>query len=119
MSIKINNISHNTIPVFRNNFAQNNQKTKNTDNDNKKLLYSLAGLGVIALSTFAFIKTRKKTLKPNVQEEIKNCIKKTNIKNLTEAEREKLIKELQAKTDNPDTKAEIRKLVENGEWDKL
>ena len=34
-------------------------------------------------------------------------------------EKEKLIKELQAKTDDPDVKAEIRKLVENGEWDKL
>ena len=41
------------------------------------------------------------------------------VKILTDEEKEKLIKELQAKTDDPDVKAEIRKLVENGEWDKL
>ena len=36
-----------------------------------------------------------------------------------DAEKEKLIRELQAKTENPETKAEIRKLIESGEWDKL
>lgn len=38
---------------------------------------------------------------------------------MTAEEKEKLIKELQAKTDNPVTKDEIRKLIENGEWDNL
>ena len=46
-------------------------------------------------------------------------IKKFTARNLSDEEKEKLIKELQAKTDDPDVKAEIRKLVENGEWDKL
>ena len=32
---------------------------------------------------------------------------------------EKLIQELQSQTDNPEVKEEIRKLIENGEWDKL
>lgn len=78
----------------------------------KVLVASLTALGAAALA-FVVLKNKKKKDLP-VSE-----IKKYATKNLTAEEKEKLIKELQAKTDNPYVKEEIRKLIENGEWDKL
>ena len=75
------------------------------------LAVSLTALGVASLGLLA-LKNKKKSMP--VSE-----IKKFTARNLSDEEKEKLIKELQAKTDDPDVKAEIRKLVENGEWDKL
>ena len=77
----------------------------------KALAVSLTALGVASLGLLA-VKNKKKSMP--VSE-----IKKFTARNLSDEEKEKLIKELQAKTDDPDVKAEIRKLVENGEWDKL
>lgn len=77
----------------------------------KTLAVSLTALGVASLALLA-LKNKKKSTPMSE-------IKKFAGKNLSEEEKEKLIKELQTKTDNPDVKAEIRKLIENGEWDKL
>ena len=77
----------------------------------KALAVSLTALGLASLGLLA-VKNKKKSMP--VSE-----IKKLTARNLSDEEKEKLIKELQAKTDDPDVKAEIRKLVENGEWDKL
>lgn len=44
---------------------------------------------------------------------------KIDVTKLSEAEREKFIREQQAKTDDPDMKAEIRRLVESGLWNDL
>ena len=74
----------------------------------KALAVSLTALGLASLGLLAVKKSMP------VSE-----IKKFTARNLSDEEKEKLIKELQAKTDDPDVKAEIRKLVENGEWDKL
>ena len=57
--------------------------------------------------------------KPTIEQIKQMTGKNSHIANLTAEEKEKLIKELQAKTDDMDVKAEIRKLIENGEWDKL
>ena len=73
----------------------------------KALAVSLTALGVASLGLLA-LKNKKKSMP--VSE-----IKKFTARNLSDEEK----KELQAKTDDPDVKAEIRKLVENGEWDKL
>lgn len=77
----------------------------------KALAVSLTALGLASLGLLA-VKNKKKSM-PVAE------IKKFTARNLSDEEKEKLIKELQAKTDDPDVKAEIRKLVENGEWDKL
>ncbi len=77
----------------------------------KALAVSLTALGVASLGLLA-VKNKKKSMPVSK-------IKKFTARNLSDEEKEKLIKELQAKTDDPDVKAEIRKLVENGEWDKL
>lgn len=57
------------------------------------------------------------------QSEVKKVVKKVKdkieVKNLTEEEREKYIIELQAQTEDATVKAEIRRLIENGEWDNL
>lgn len=82
----------------------------------KVVLAVLGAAGVTAAAVLA-LKNKKK---PSIQNEIKRITgKNPQTQNLTPEEKEKLIKELQAKTDNPEVKAEIRKLIENGEWDKL
>lgn len=81
----------------------------------KVVLTGLGALGAVGLGIMLAKGKFKK--KPD---DVKKIIgKDPRVEKLTEEEKLKLIKELQAKTDNPDTKETIRKLVENGEWDKL
>ncbi len=101
--------------------ASGDGKKDNIQRENKTVspkvvLAVLVAAGVTAAAVLA-VKRKKK---PSIQNEIKRITgKNPQIQNLTPEEKEKLIKELQAQTDNPEVKAEIRKLIENGEWDKL
>ena len=91
-------------------------QTKETEKSQKKsvsskvVLGALAATGVTALAILA-IKNKKK---PNISKVERIIGKNPNTQTLTEIE-----KELQSQTDNPEVKEEIRKLIENGEWDKL
>lgn len=103
-------------------FRAANQTTPQKDDTLKKNLISpkivmgtLAAVGATTLAVLA-IKNKKK---PNVGKVEQIIGKNPKTQNLTEIEKEKLIKELQAQTDNQEVKEEIRKLIENGEWDKL
>lgn len=120
MSILVKQNFHISNPTFcssKQDLENKTQVTEKKDSD-KKLMYSLIGLGTIALGALAY-KHFKKVPK-NANTDIKKIIDKNiKVKDLTEAEKEKLIKELQAKTDNPDTKTTIRKLIESGDWDNL
>lgn len=116
MSIRIEQISPIQFQA-----ATSSVQTKETEKSQKKsvsskvVLGALAATGVTALAILA-IKNKKK---PNTSKVEKIIGKNPKTQNLTEIEKEKLIKELQAQTDNPEVKEEIRKLIENGEWDKL
>lgn len=119
MTIKIDSVRNIKTNSFKQNSDNSVKEPQHSKSNNKSLIYSLVGLGVIALGALAYKKYKKGKPEQILKKEIKENINKKNLANLTEAEKEKLIKELQTKTDNPDTKAVIRKLVENGEWDKL
>ena len=118
------NIRINPQPKFVNTnfYSTTPQRTKNNNDkksSDKLLMYSLAGIGIIALGILiakGHLKSNKKAPIEDIKKNINNNIK---IKDLSESEKEKLIKELQAKTDNPETKSLIRRLIENGEWDNL
>lgn len=94
---------------------KNNRKDKNNTVSPEVALAILAATGV---ATAAILAVRAKK-KPTIEQIKQMTGKNSHIANLTAEEKEKLIKELQAKTDDMDVKAEIRKLIENGEWDKL
>ncbi len=79
---------------------------------------AIAALAAIGVTAAAILAVRAKK-KPTIEQIKQMTGKNSHIANLTAEEKEKLIKELQAKTDDMDVKAEIRKLIENGEWDKL
>lgn len=92
-----------------------NANDKKTENNTRKkvVLGGLAALGAAGLAILLIKKGHKNnSAKQIIKDNLKN-------KPLSEEEKEKLIKELQAKTDNPDVKAEIRKLIENGDWENL
>ena len=114
MSVSINKIQTSPqLPAMQNTGEKKPDEKKSVSTT--KVLIGLGAAGAIALGILAAKGKFKK--KPN---NIKDIIgKETKVEKLTEEEKLKLIKELQAKTDNPDTKETIRKLVENGEWDKL
>lgn len=115
MSVQsVNNVqtSH-RLPAIQNTGEKKTDEKKSVSTT--KVLIGLGAAGAIALGILAAKGKFKK--KPN---NIKDIIgKDPKVDKLTEEEKLKLIKELQAKTDNPDTKETIKKLVENGEWDKL
>ena len=97
------------------------EKKEEVQKQNKKtsptVILSLLTAGGIVAAAILAIKNKKK---PSISSEIKRITGKNPlVENLTAEEKEKLIRELQTKTDNPEVKAEIRKLIENGEWDKL
>ena len=116
MSIRIEQISPIQFQA-----ATSSVQTKETEKSQKKsvsskvVLGALAATGVTALAILA-IKNKKK---PNISKVERIIGKNPNTQTLTEIEKEKLIKELQSQTDNPEVKEAIRKLIENGEWDKL
>lgn len=112
MSISINT-NYSTPTVFKSTPKEPQPKEKPVDS--KKILIGLGAAGVTVLGILAAkgkFKKKPKTIKDIIGKDPK-------VEKLTKEEMEKLIKELQSKTDNPDTKEEIRKLVECGEWDKL
>ena len=112
MSISINT-NYSTPAVFKS--SPKTPETKEKPIDSQKLLIGLGAVGLTVLGILAAKGKFKKKPKS-----VKDIIgKDPKVEKLTKEEMEKLIKELQAKTDNPDTKDEIRKLVECGEWDKL
>ena len=80
----------------------------------KVVLSTLAAAGLVTLAAVCLKSKNKK--KPDIKKLTDKVIK---VKDMTPEEKEKFIKELQAKTDNPNTKEEIRKLVESGQWDNL
>ena len=114
MSISVN--TNYTTPVVHKAAPKENPKPEKKDTKSStKVLIGLGAVGLTALGILAAkgkFKKKPKTVKDIIGKDPK-------IEKLTKEEMEKLIKELQSKTDNPDTKAEIRKLVECGEWDKL
>lgn len=116
MSIKIQPAGTNIyIPASRDGKKDNIQRENKTVSS-KVVLAVLGAAGITAAAVLA-VKRKKKY---SIQNEIKRITGKNfQTQNLTPEEKEKLIKELQLKTDNPEVKAEIRKLIENGEWDKL
>ena len=109
-------ISINQTPIYSSVVQKSAPKTedKKSTTTSKVVLGGLAALGITAA---VYLALRKKSSAANKVKGITG--KDPKVEKLTDAEKEKLIKELQAKTDDPDVKAEIRKLVENGEWDKL
>ena len=116
MTVSVNPISQvqfaNTAPV---------KSTKDKDNKNKSISSKvvLSTLAAAGLATLAVICLKGKG-KKNKPSDIKSIASKSpKVKNMTSEEKEKLIKDLQAKTDNPATKDEIRRLIESGEWDNL
>ena len=115
MSVQsVNNVqtSH-RLPAIQNTGEKKTDEKKSVSPT--KVLIGLGAAGAIALGILAAKGKFKKN--PN---NIKDIIgKDPKVDKLTEEEKLKLIKELQAKTDNPDTKETIKKLVESGEWDKL
>ncbi len=118
MSTQIEPIKTNTYIPKAQNKEGKKEETKDKTVSTKVVLASLAAVGITAAAILA-IKNKKKT-PPPIKDEIKRITgKNPKIETLTEAEKEKLIKELQSQTDDPDVKAEIRRLIENGEWDKL
>ena len=113
MTISINPVS----PAQNVNQAKKEKKTdkREISSSSKVILSALALAGITTLAVVG-LKTKKGVKKPD----LKNLAKKSpKVKNMTQEEKEKFIKEMQAKTDNPNTKEEIRKLVESGEWDSL
>ncbi len=113
MSIQIQPIG---TEVLKMNPVSEEKTQKEKRNISPKIVFStLAAAGITTAAVLAL--KNKKNLNIN---EIKKITGKNPItQNLTPEEKEKLIKELQAKTDNPEVKTEIRKLIENGEWDRL
>lgn len=115
MSISINPVQpkeYSTPLVLEN-------KTNKKSNDKKKISPKviLSTLALAGVTTFAIVKLKGKGKKnPDIKSLAGKGIK---VKDMTPEEKEKFIKELQAKTDNPSTKEEIRKLIESGEWDNL
>ena len=115
MSVSINKIQTSPqLPAMQNTGEKKSDEKKSVSTT--KVLIGLGAAGAIALGILA----AKGKFKKKPTNNIKDIIgKDPKVEKLTEEEKLKLIKELQAKTDNPDTKETIRKLVENGEWDKL
>ncbi len=116
MTISVNDVTQ----IKALNFTSGRSDNKKSDNKKEvssKVVYStLAAVGITALSIIAL---KKKGGKNNPSDIKKIKGQTLKVKDMTAEEKEKLIKELQAKTDNPVTKDEIRKLIENGEWDNL
>lgn len=124
MSIKINPV--NNYQTFRADKTAPKKKTKDNGKSEKYLTTGLAVLGITAAAILALKGKKGATEKKGVKgakdtlEKAKEITgKNPKLEQLTEEEKEKLIKKLQSKTTDEDVKAEIRKLVENGEWDKL
>ena len=114
MSITVNSI--NPIQSTNQIMPKEDKKSRNEKNKLSSKVV-LSGLALLGVTTLAIIKLKGKGSKGN---DIKSLAgKKIKVKGMTPEEKEKLIKELQSKTDNPATKEEIRKLIESGEWDNL
>lgn len=114
MSIRIS-----SNPIFKAErpiLSQQNTDKKESYKKENVVLGGLVALGVAAAVVLAL---RNKKTKTDIVKVKELAVEKQKVKNMTDAEKEKLIRELQAKTENPETKAEIRKLIESGEWDKL
>ena len=104
-------------PVFKNNPSVKDSTDKKEVSTPKIVLSALALAGI---TTLAIVKIKGKK-SGGKKPDLKNLAGKTTkkVKDMTCEEKEKFIKDLQAKTNNPATKEEIRKLVESGEWDNL
>ena len=114
MSLQINPVNFKSSIPDRS--VQPDKNQDKPDINKKVLMGGLAALGVTALAITLLKKKKRLNNNQTAKDIIKENCKTTN---MSEEEKEKLIRKLQEKTDNPDVKEEIRKLVESGEWDKL
>ena len=108
-------ISINPVQVSGVSFQKTTSEEKSKKNKTEKFV--LGGLAALGVAGVVYLVLRKKKAASKAAKDIIGV--KPDLKNMTDAEKENLIKELQAKTDNPEVKEEIRKLVENGEWNNL
>ena len=107
-------------PVASKGYTQNSAFRKDeTVQESKNISPKAVFTFLAAAGAAAAILISAKKKKTPVEQIKKITGKNPPVETLTTEEKEKLIKELQTKTDNPEVKAEIRKLIENGEWDKL